>query len=305
MVAATTALAGLYWLEELWRRRREGGRLARIPRPALIALTVAGCGVCCAVILDAARLNGGSLFGQCAQAAVVLLWCPLLIPAVGDFFAQRPDGSHAPAARRAAAVCMTGLVLAGIVLTLASLLLVHHESYDMLYRQYELNTDPAFQGTPIPTALGVGGVLAACGYCVSNAILEEFVFAVLVLGLERARWKKGWIIAVAFVVRGLMHLYYGPSGMAGGIFGAANAYALLRWRRLVPIIAMHALFDAISAVGGDNNLFPSGLVAFLVVQALTCTIIVALLAAGDKLVRPGSARAPRAIASAARRVLAR
>lgn len=303
VVAATTAVACICWFYEVWRRRRAGEVLTRIPRLPLAAFTIVACGYCLVIVADSPRLDGGSLLGQYIQAGVVLLWCPLLIPALGEIFATRPDGSHA-AARRSAVLSMAGLVLAGVALTSSQVLLAYHGSLDMLYRQYELNTDPAFQGTPIPSAVGLGGVLAACAYCVSNAILEEFVFAVLVLGLDRARWNKSWIIAVAFVLRAAMYMYYGPSGAAGGIFGAANASVLLRTRRLVPIIAMHALFDAIIAIGSDNNLFPSGWVALLGAEALVCAAAVAVLIAVDKLVR-GSADHPRSLSSAVRRVWAR
>ena len=93
----------------------------------------------------------------------------------------------------------------------------------------------------------------------ANAVLEEVGCVVLVcLALERAGRRRWEILAVAGVMRVLMHGYYGWGSLGALAFGVPNAYLYLTRRRLVPLIAAHTVIDTVAFSGlsvGQRFLF--------------------------------------------------
>lgn len=288
-----TAIAYLLGLDAVWRHRRQHRTdtwPSRVPLPVLIAGSVviaAGSG---AAALEMWNLKGGTDLGQYFQVGSVLLWCPLMLPVRSGIVARQPGRAHAPATRAAAMVSMEGLIASFGSAIFISVLFGVLASPALQSRQAKIDAwgNP---GAPVPHSLL--GMLAAIGNDTGNAILEECVFAVLVLVLERAGRRQGEIIAVAYLLRSVMHLYYGLHAFGTGVFGAFNAYALLRWRRIMPLIAVHALYDVIVASTSYVNWLPRNPLLTPFAFSFVCVALTILCVGADRLIR----RVPRAEAT--------
>lgn len=94
----------------------------------------------------------------------------------------------------------------------------------------------------------VGGTVSA----VAAGIVEEIVVvAIPVLLGRRAGLHPGVIITGSIVLRYAYHVYHGPVATIPWIiiWAGANCVAYLAWRRLWPIVAVHAVFDIVVGVG--------------------------------------------------------
>ncbi len=81
---------------------------------------------------------------------------------------------------------------------------------------------------------------------VQAGVVEELVVLAFVVVTLRQAGRPLWeITAVALVLRGSYHVYYGP-GVLGILLWAAIYYWLyLRFRQLVPLVVCHAAWDAV------------------------------------------------------------
>jgi hypothetical protein len=107
----------------------------------------------------------------------------------------------------------------------------------------------------------------------SAGVVEEVVIvAVPVLLGRRAGWNPLLIIAGCAVLRVPFHLYQGAAAVPWAlIWGAAYATAYMYLRRLLPLIAVHALVDAtvmLNSAYGPAGRFTALVVALLALAAL-------------------------------------
>ncbi|MFJ8442803.1 CPBP family glutamic-type intramembrane protease [Kitasatospora griseola] len=81
---------------------------------------------------------------------------------------------------------------------------------------------------------------------VSNAVVEEVVLAggLCAIGLA-LRVPAAAMIAVGAAARLVLHLYMGPPAIGAVLVGAAATGLYLHRRRVLPLIAAHALYDCV------------------------------------------------------------
>jgi membrane protease YdiL (CAAX protease family) len=92
-------------------------------------------------------------------------------------------------------------------------------------------------------------ILSAC----AAGLLEETVaVGYLLTRLGELRWRVPASILASAVLRASYHLYQGwPMAVGNLVMGVVFALAYLRWRRLGPLIAAHALLDLASYIGPE------------------------------------------------------
>ena len=86
---------------------------------------------------------------------------------------------------------------------------------------------------------------------IQNAFLEEVVVVgYLVDRLGDLGWRVTAIVATSALLRGTYHLYQGFGGFAGNtVMGVVFALFFVRFKRLPPLIAAHAILDLVAFVG--------------------------------------------------------
>lgn len=92
-----------------------------------------------------------------------------------------------------------------------------------------------------------GWALLALAGDLSAGVVEEIVIVALpVIVGRRAGWHPLVIVGISVVLRWPFHIYHGlfPSLPWTMIWGGANVLAFLYLRRLLPLIAVHAIYDA-------------------------------------------------------------
>ena len=134
-------------------------------------------------------------------------------------------------------------------------------SPSMISNQVSVGSDPAMWYTALDS--------------LANAVLEEVGCVVLVcLALERVGRRRWEILALAGVMRTLMHGYYGWGALGALAFGVPNAYLFLTRRRLLPLVLAHTAIDtlafAYNLTVGQRFLF--GLFGGLLVWVLTWAV---------------------------------
>lgn len=108
----------------------------------------------------------------------------------------------------------------------------------------------AGSGNPNDQGGGVvsnGWALLALSGDLSAGVVEEIVIVALpVIVGRRAGWHPLVIVAISVVLRWPFHIYHGllPSLPWTMIWGGANVLTFLYLRRLLPLIAVHAVYDA-------------------------------------------------------------
>jgi hypothetical protein len=82
---------------------------------------------------------------------------------------------------------------------------------------------------------------------IQAGVVEELVVLAFVVVTLRQAGRSWWeVTAVALVLRGAYHIYYGP-GVVGILVWAALFYWLyLRFRQVVPLMICHALWDSVA-----------------------------------------------------------
>lgn len=218
-------------LQETW--------VGRVPVWVSVGVVLAAC-VLSSVTVAADRFNGTRTWMYCAAAAGAVLWFTLLCPGESRDVLQLRHGEDASAQGRTVYLSLIGLGL-GTPLTADFILLLMSRlsSPSVIGRLNSINQS----GFGSSSLHSLSSTTALVVNLMANAIEEEFAFAAIVLVLARCNTSRGWIISVAFLLRAAMHLYYGPPGLGMGVFSAVNAYALLRWRRVWPLVAAHFLYD--------------------------------------------------------------
>lgn len=127
---------------------------------------------------------------------------------------------------------------------------------------------------------------------VQAGIIEELVvLAFVVVTLRQARRPWWEVTAVALILRGSYHIYYGP-GVAGIVVWAAIYYWLyLRTRQLIPLMVCHACWDAVGFL--SNRWSAAAVAAMLVVVAIWIAApILWLIERNDRAPRPAAAGPP-------------
>ncbi|UNS95765.1 CPBP family intramembrane metalloprotease [Streptomyces tubbatahanensis] len=86
---------------------------------------------------------------------------------------------------------------------------------------------------------------------VQNSVLEEvIVVGYLLRRLGQLGWSPVAALAAGAVLRGSYHLYQGIGGFLGNLaMGVVFGLLYLRWRRVGPLVAAHALIDIVAFVG--------------------------------------------------------
>ncbi|WP_369208596.1 CPBP family intramembrane glutamic endopeptidase, partial [Streptomyces sp. PU-14G] len=86
---------------------------------------------------------------------------------------------------------------------------------------------------------------------VQNSVLEEVVVVgYLLRRLSQLGWSPVAALAAGAVLRGSYHLYQGIGGFLGNLaMGVVFGLLYLRWRRVGPLVAAHALIDIVAFVG--------------------------------------------------------
>lgn len=214
-----------------------------------------------------AKIDGADTSQQCVTAVAALLWLALLCPgsALGS---REPARSRAPQTHRALMASIIGNALATPVLFALILKLVLRAGPTGLVERMvrAINAGSGWH----PSFSSLTGIAAAVLNSASNAVIEEGAFALLVVLLARRGVRTGPILVVAFALRAAMHVYYGPPGLAMGVFSTVNAYALLRWKRLAPLIVAHAAYDVLISWCVTFRWFPQGLWQGVFVEAAVC-----------------------------------
>ncbi|MGL5406713.1 MAG: CPBP family intramembrane glutamic endopeptidase [Propionibacteriaceae bacterium] len=89
------------------------------------------------------------------------------------------------------------------------------------------------------------------GFAWMNGMLEEVIMiGFLFTRLREKNWSRGWIIISSALLRGLYHLYQGPTGLVGNIaMGILFGCYWLRTLRVMPLVIAHFLIDAVVYIG--------------------------------------------------------
>ena len=93
--------------------------------------------------------------------------------------------------------------------------------------------------------------LAFIGDIRAGVTEETIIVAIPVLVGVRAGWSPAWIVALSVAFRWPFHIYHGlwsslPWAM---IWGGSFAAAFVLWRRLLPLIVLHAVYDSANTAG--------------------------------------------------------
>lgn len=89
------------------------------------------------------------------------------------------------------------------------------------------------------------------GAVVAGVVEEVVVLGYLVHRLEQRRWTPGRILLLATAVRVAYHLYYGLAVLPFVGWAVVSVVLYRRRRRLLPFIAVHALWDISSFTAPD------------------------------------------------------
>ncbi len=255
--AMTIALSLLLAVGEAARRRPRADAprwLTRLPGWTLAIAAAAAAGGCAYAGVRMDTLNGTGTWAVCVAAVAAAAWFALLCPGAG-VLGRAADGSHARDSRRTARLSMLGFAAGTPAAANAIYLwLLHHGPAGIrqryAYYLYYGYAETATSASALLSSLGgLSSFVTLLVNYLANAIEEEALFAVIVLSLAHCGWNRWTIIAAAFILRALMHFYYGPPGIAMGLFSGLNAYALLRWRRLLALIVAHFVYDTWLWVG--------------------------------------------------------
>ncbi len=163
-----------------------------------------------------------------APAALVLLAVELVRHAGGDLL--RP----ARPTWRTVNSAVAPALLYGLAMFLASAVAVALAQFGAL----DQVTDLGLNRTPT-------GVLAV--RIVSDAVMQEVVMAggLCALGLA-LRVPASAMVAVGVAARLVVQLYMGPPALGAALLGAAAVGIYLHQRRVVPLIAAHAVYNGLA-----------------------------------------------------------
>ncbi|MDR0782284.1 MAG: CPBP family intramembrane metalloprotease [Propionibacteriaceae bacterium] len=90
---------------------------------------------------------------------------------------------------------------------------------------------------------------------IGSAIVAGVSEEVIMLGylftrLRTLNWAPFWIVFTSAIIRGSYHFYQGFGGFVGNlVMGAAFGWLFLRWKRVLPFVIAHTVFDIVSFVG--------------------------------------------------------
>jgi hypothetical protein len=296
-LASSVALLVASWT--LMRRRATGhatAGFARIPKWLVGLAGMAACSWALTGIVFFYRLDGGSYIAQDVMALAAVAWFLLLCADTG-VLGHRSGAADRRGARLVALASMVGLAVVTPTAANAVLLgMVHEAPADVVQRLVQADS----QGLDVfPTGLTASATAQTVVNSFANAIVEEFAFAVIVLALARCGWRRRSIVLLAAVLRAGMHLYYGPPGIAMGAFSGINAYSLLRWGRLWPLVLAHAAYDVLLWALSYAGWMPQGFWSNLAAGAAVCLAVAGLGVLLDMAVRRGPAATTAAQGAAA------
>jgi hypothetical protein len=142
---------------------------------------------------------------------------------LGFSLPRRPDGAWAAGRTvRIVAWCMFALVLGGVV-------------------NAALQTGHLPNSTPNAPEL-IFGVVDS----IQAGVIEELVVLAFVVVTLRQAGRPWWeVTAVALVLRGAYHIYYGPGVLGILVWAALYYWIYLRFRTLVPMMVCHAAWDSV------------------------------------------------------------
>jgi len=88
--------------------------------------------------------------------------------------------------------------------------------------------------------------------CASGLLEETVAVGYLLTRLGELRWRIPAAVLASSVLRASYHLYQGwPMAVGNLVMGIVFSLAYLRWKRLGPLIAAHALLDLTSYIGPE------------------------------------------------------
>lgn len=107
-------------------------------------------------------------------------------------------------------------------------------------------------GTALSEARGLVGTMARIDTYPERLIRslwtgigEEVAVVLLVIGLTRRRVPVVWVYLIPAIVRASYHAKFSWAAVALVILGVGMVYLWQRWERLLPLVAAHALWDAL------------------------------------------------------------
>ena len=114
---------------------------------------------------------------------------------------------------------------------------------------HALGVNAAVVPAALPAVWWAVPVLVASA--IQNAVLEEvIVVGYLVTRLRQLRWPLPIVVGTSAFLRGSYHLYQGFGGFLGNaVMGLVFGLFFVRFRRLGPLVAAHALIDTVAFVG--------------------------------------------------------
>jgi hypothetical protein len=140
----------------------------------------------------------------------------------------------------------------------------------------------------LPTTIKNGPYfLAEIGHLYQAGFIEEIVvLGFTVITLEQARRPRWEIIAVALLLRDSYHIYYGWGALFVPLWAGTFLWLFLRFRSLVPLIAIHSFWDVTGLVAS----YSKGATAVLgcCVLLMMLVAVISFLASTPTLKRRGS-----------------
>lgn len=248
-IVAQWAVANVLVERDLRATPRTGWAVRLTPRliMALRAAQVASAPAMVWMATHAWQIAAGQNSWRLARAAMTAILVALVLHRHGvradSIGLRRRQSGDAARSRRVFAYSLFGILAA------------NQAGIDIV--RVALHVDPAMQAVrpslviPDPP-LSVPGVLSMLGTALSAGVTEELLLsALLVTLLSRADRPRVEILVVAAAARVAFHLYNGVWGLGTCVFAMANVALYTRYRRIVPIIAAHTVYDTAVSLAND------------------------------------------------------
>lgn len=226
------------------------GWSARLTRRRIGALRVAQVASGLAMVWMAAhawQIAAGQSSWRVPRAAVAAVLISLVLHrhgvSAGSLGLRRRRAGDAARARRVFAYSLAGILAANQVGIDIVRVALHADPTMLAVRPSLSIPDPP---------VSVPGVLSMLGVALSAGVTEELLLsALLVTLLSRAGRPRAEMLAVAAVARVAFHLYNGLWGLGTCVFAMANVTLYARYRRILPIIAAHTVYDTAVPLADD------------------------------------------------------
>ncbi|WP_328937436.1 hypothetical protein OG288_12315 [Streptomyces tauricus] len=118
----------------------------------------------------------------------------------------------------------------------------------VLFREVGPEALPVMQGSQM-SSLGIAGPVGHILAIVHAVLIEDVVVVVATVVLMKAVRRPTWeIYTVVCVLEIALHAYFGIAAIGAVAFAAGRVWLYLRYRRLLPLMLSHAVYDGRSLV---------------------------------------------------------